>query len=204
MRNAPLLAFALSLTLAACDRPDATAPQETFWASLADLCGDAYRGTLTEGSESARESFGSQEMIMHVRHCTDDQIDVPFHVGENRSRTWVFTRLEGGGLRLKHDHRHEDGTADAITMYGGDTVESGTATTQEFPADQYSIDMFAGHIAENPGLDGAEFNLWTVEVRPGEIFAYQLTRTHDPDTRFRVEFDLTTPAEAPPAAWGHE
>jgi len=204
MRHTPLLAIALALTLTACDRPDVAAPQETFWAALADLCGGAYRGTLTEGSEGARESFGSQEMIMHVRHCMDDQINVPFHVGENRSRTWVFTRLEDGGLRLKHDHRHEDGTEDAITMYGGDTVESGTATTQEFPADQYSIDMFAAHIAENPGLDGAEFNLWTVEVHPGEIFAYQLTRTNDPSTRFRVEFDLTTPAEAPPAAWGHE
>ena len=89
-------------------------------------------------------------------------------------------------------------------MYGGDAREGGTATTQEFPADQHSIDMFAQHVEENPGLDGAEFNLWTVEVLPGDIFAYQLTRTHDPSTRFRVEFDLTQAVDAPPPAWGHE
>ncbi len=199
--------LALAAMLSACGnggQDQAGSAQDTFWASLTALCGTAYRGTLTEGSENAQSSFGAQEMVMHVRHCTADRIDVPFHVGEDRSRTWVFTRTDGGGLRLKHDHRHEDGTEDEITMYGGDTAAPGTATSQEFPADQHSIDMFAAHVEESPGLAGAEFNLWTVELRPGDIYAYQLTRTNDPGTRFRVEFDLTETVPAPPPAWGHE
>jgi len=178
-------------------------PQIEFWNALSALCGQAFEGTLTEGSEGARENFGSQVMVMHVRHCEETQIDVPFHVGENRSRTWVFTQQEGG-LRLKHDHRHEDGSEDEITQYGGDTAGDGTPTVQEFPADAFSIEMFAAHVEETPGLAGAEFNVWTVEVRPGEVFAYQLTRSNDPDTRFRVEFDLSAPVPAPPSAWGHD
>lgn len=205
-----LLLGAISLTasLAACDSggDESAAPssQDVFWTSLSALCGDAFQGELTEGSEGARASFGSQEMVMHVRHCTEDQIHVPFHVGENRSRTWIFTRLVNGGLRLKHDHRHEDGSEDEITMYGGDTSGAGSQSSQEFPADAHSIAMFAAHVEETPGLAGAEFNLWTVEVHAGETFAYQLTRTHEPDTRFRVEFDLTNPTAPPPPAWGHD
>jgi hypothetical protein len=53
---------------------------------------------------------------------------------EDRSRTWVITRT-ATGLRLKHDYRHTDGTPDALTMYGGDTVGPGTAQRQSFPAD---------------------------------------------------------------------
>jgi len=192
------------VALAGCGaRDEAQGPLDTFWMALSDLCGSAFEGTLTEGSENARASFGVETMVMHVRHCSETRIDVPFHVGENRSRTWVFTR-EVGGLRLKHDHRHEDGTEDEITQYGGDAISPGTATRQEFPADAYSIEMFAAHVEGSPGLDGAEFNLWTVDVRPGEIFAYQLTRTNDPGTRFRVEFNLSAPVDAPPPAWGHE
>jgi len=206
----PLLAT--SMALAACGNDGAqnsassesTPAQEQFWQSLSQLCGMAYRGELTEGSEGARASFGAEEMIMYAVTCTDDQIDIPFHVGEDRSRTWVFTRLAGGGLKLKHDHRHEDGSEDEITMYGGDTTEVGSDVAQAFPADAHSIEMFAAHVEASPGLAGAEFNLWTVEVHPGEIFAYQLTRTNDAGTRFRVEFDLTEPVDAPAAAWGHE
>jgi len=203
-RTLSLSTVGLALALSSCGVvPQTIAPQGAFWQSLSDLCGQAFEGTLTEGSESARANFGAQTMVMHVRHCTETRIDVPFHVGEDRSRTWVFTRQDEG-LRLKHDHRHEDGNEDEITQYGGDAVSEGIATRQEFPADVFSIEMFAAHVEETPGLAGAEFNVWTVDVRPGEIFAYQLTRSNDPGTRFRVEFDLTSPVDAPPAAWGHK
>src|SRR3546814_4385617 len=55
-------------------------------------------------------------MVMHIRHCTNDRIEIPFHIdglgpngGWDRSRTWIVSRT-GAGLRLKHDHRHADGT----------------------------------------------------------------------------------------------
>jgi hypothetical protein len=105
----------------------------------------------------------------------------------------VITRTESG-LRLKHDHRHEDGSEDAVTQYGGDTVDPGTAERQEFPADDFSKTLFR----EN-GIPQSVENVWAMEVRPGELFAYELRR---PNRHFRVEFDLTRTVEAPPPPWG--
>jgi hypothetical protein len=86
----------------------------------------------------ADSAFAASVLVMHVRECSADEIKVPFHVerdGEwDRSRTWVITRT-ADGLRLKHDHRHEDGTDDAVTMYGGDTATPGTEIRQEFPVE---------------------------------------------------------------------
>jgi hypothetical protein len=132
---------------------------------------------------------------MQVRECSANEIRVPFHVGEDRSRTWVITRT-GQGLRLKHDHRHEDGSEDTLTQYGGDTANGGTAERQEFPADQHSRDLF---VANN--LPQSVTNVWAVEVHPGRTYVYELRR---PNRHFRVEFDLTRPVPAPPAPWGAE
>lgn len=129
---------------------------------------------------------------MHVRRCSADSIMVPFHVGENRSRTWVLTRT-ATGLRLKHDHRHEDGVPDSVTMYGGDTRETGDSTRQAFHADSLTATL----------IPAARTNVWTLELVPGQSFAYVLRR--EGSTRyFRAEFDLTTPVAAPPAPWGHQ
>ncbi len=170
--------------------PDALPdPQEQFWASLQGACGQAFRGELVERIPWD-DVFAGRELVMHVRECNDQEIRIPFHVGENRSRTWVLTRTDRG-LRLKHDHRHEDGTHEDLTWYGGDTAVSGTATTQEFPADLETAEM----------LPEAATNVWTVEIVPGEMFAYALRR-EGTERRLRVEFDLTEPVPAPPAPWG--
>ena len=154
--------------------------------------------------QAADADMRGRPMVMHVRECSDTRIAVPFHVGNadgswDRSRTWLITRT-GSGLRLKHDHRHEDGTADAVTFYGGDTADSGTARTQEFPVDGESIAMFRAN-----GLTASVTNVWRVEVDPAGTadgrYAYQLQRE---GRLFRVEFDLTRPVPAPPAPWGHE
>jgi len=65
---------------------------------------------------------------MEVRSCTEEEIRIPFHVGEDRSRTWVLSRSDSG-FRLVHDHRHEDGSADAITGYGGSAEGRETASS---------------------------------------------------------------------------
>jgi hypothetical protein len=123
------------------------------------------------------------------------EVKVPFHVGDDHSRTWVLTRT-ADGLRLKHDHRHEDGSDDAVTMYGGDTAASGTPVRQEFPVDTFSIEMF-----EREGLTASVTNTWAMEIEPGQRFLYELSR---PSGRlFRVEFDLATPVPPPPTPWGH-
>lgn len=169
---------------------DAAAPaQDRFWAGLQSLCGRAFAGRLTEGS-AADSTFRRAALTMHVRACTPTEVRIPFHADADRSRTWVITRTPGG-LRLKHDHRHADGSEDAVTQYGGDTRDAGSAGRQEFHADAHTAAL----------IPAARANVWTVEVVPGARFAYALRR-EGTDRRFRVEFDLATPVAPPPAPWG--
>jgi hypothetical protein len=198
----------LMVILTACDgRPDASTtagaappadgaadlrqdgPQAEFWAGLLQHCGNAYEGTVIE-APADDTTFAGRRLVMHVRECGPTEIRIPFHVGENRSRTWVFTRT-ADGIRLKHDHRHEDGTDDEITMYGGDTADEGTAEQQVFPADAHTASL----------IPAAATNFWTVEIRPGDQYVYALRR-EGTDRRFRIEFDLTRPVAAPPPPWG--
>lgn len=172
------------LVLAACtSAPQAPSATDAFFASLTALCGQSFEGKLVTGNPSD-DSFAKSRLVMHVRDCSDTEIRIPFAVGEDRSRTWVITRTPDG-LRLKHDHRHEDGTEDVRSNYGGDTRGSGTAIRQEFPADAFSRDLF---IREE--IPQAVDNVWALEVEPGVAFAYELSR---PGRLFRVVFDLTKP-----------
>ncbi len=164
-------------------------PQLVFWSQLEALCGRAFEGRVVE-SVPPDESFDGQRLVMHVRSCEPAEIRVPFFVGPDRSRTWVFTTT-ATGLRLKHDHRHEDGSADAVTDYGGDSYGRGTNTLQEFPADSYTAEL----------VPTAATNVWSVELRPGEVFAYDLRREGS-DRRFRAEFDLSAEIAEPPPPWG--
>ena len=182
-----------ALALASCSAVRApSAPHDQFFANLGALCGASYEGRVVSTDE-ADAGFANERLVMQVRECSDDEIRIPFHVGENRSRTWVITRTETG-LRLKHDHRHEDGAEDVLTQYGGDTASAGTAERQEFPADQFSQDLFVAN-----GIPQSAANVWAVEVRSGGTYAYELRR---PNRHFRVEFDLTRPVPAPPPPWG--
>ena len=168
-------------------------PQNVFFARLSALCGRAFEGRIVSPPTAADAAFAGKSLVMHVRECSVDAIRVPFHVGDDRSRTWVVTRT-GAGLRLKHDHRHEDGSEDKVTQYGGDTATEGTPARQEFPADQFTKELL---IREGNAAGAA--NVWAMEVVPGETFAYELRR---PNRFFRVEFDLSRPIAAPPPPWG--
>ena len=169
-----------------------------FFTGLLALCGQAFEGKVVS-SDPSDAAMAAQRLVMHVHRCSKDEIRIPFHVGADRSRTWVITRTDAG-LRLKHDHRHDDGTPDALTMYGGDSASGGSARLQRFPADAASKALF-----NEQGRPASVANTWTVEHRSGEVFAYALARPpqgNAPARRFRVEFDLTRPVEAPPAPWG--
>lgn len=172
------------LFLAACSNaPDAPSAADAFFANLTALCGQAFEGRLVEGNPSD-DSFAKSRLVMHVRDCSEHEIRIPFAVGDDRSRTWVITR-NPEGLRLKHDHRHEDGTEDVRSNYGGDARGPGTAIRQEFPADTFSRELFV-----REEIPQAVENVWAMEVDPGKTFAYELSR---PGRLFRVEFDLTKP-----------
>lgn len=217
------------LALTACaTTPARDTPQDAFWSALSSHCGNAYAGGLV--SEDARdEAMRGQPMIAHWAQCSDTRIAIAFHIYDgdaqaesasseavgqqgrwNRSRTWIVTReVPGAPLTLKHDHRHADGEADAVTFYGGTTAEAGTARAQDFPVDAESIALFG-----REGLDASLTNVWRIEVdplpesgaqAPDAQFVYQLTRRNDPSRLFRVAFDASEPMDTPPPpAWGWE
>ncbi len=190
MRLATLVGATLLCSVAATRTPTLTLasnPGSEFLAALRTHCGKAYAGRIINPQPADSAMLG-QLLVMHVRGC-GDTVRVPFHVGTDRSRTWVFTTT-ATGARLKHDHRHEDGSEDRVTQYGGDARPTSTARAMAFAADSFTAAL----------LPASRTNVWTVEVTPTQ-FVYQLTRTNS-DRRFRVEFDLTTPVAVPPAPWG--
>lgn len=197
----PKKILVLSVLLAACASPGKKSPEldlaarDAFWTNLSALCGKAFEGRIAAnaGGAPGADPFDGKRLVMHVRECGADEIRVPFHVGEDRSRTWVFTR-PGTGLRLKHDHRHEDGSPDKMNLYGGDAAGPGEAGKQSFPADQASKDMFyLGNIPQSAA------NVWVITLAPGTTYGYGLNR---PGREFRVDFDLTREVAAPLPPWG--
>ena len=198
-KSVPLAALCL---LSACASAPASsvmqaadAPPDAFLAALRSHCGQAFAGrVLIDTPASANDAFAGKSLVMHVRECGADTTRIPFHVGDDRSRTWVLTRT-ANGIQLKHDHRHEDGTSDKVTMYGGDTAAAGTAQRQSFPVDGESIANFSAN-----GLTASINNTWAMEIEPDRRFLYELSR---PNGRlFQVEFDLARPVPLPPTPWG--
>lgn len=191
MKVAFILSLAATVLSGCAPRSAPSVPADGFLARLTALCGKAFAGRAVT-TDPADTAFAGKPLVMHVASCEPGRVRVPFHVGEDRSRTWVVTRTPTG-LRLKHDHRHADGTSDTLTMYGGDTTTPGTATRQEFPVDAESIALFRANKAER-----SVTNVWAMEMDDAR-FAYALRR---PGRHFRVEFDLTRPVPPPPLPWG--
>lgn len=206
-------------------------PQEAFWRALSSHCGKAYAGGLASADARDADWAGKRmvahwaacdetrvAIAFHVEEAPPssgseavgrtETASSSEAVGQeqswNRSRTWIVTR-EGTGadtrFTLKHDHRHADGEADAVTFYGGTTADAGSASAQDFPVDAESVTLFT-----REGLSASLTNVWRIEVTPrgsaDARFAYQLTRRNDPTRLFRVEIDAGAPVDAPPAAWG--
>ena len=164
-----------------------------FFDNIAAHCGKAFEGKVTVDNATGPSSFADKKLVMHVRKCNERELQVPFHVGDDASRTWIITKT-GSGLSLKHDHRHKDGTDDVSTMYGGHTVDAGFANMQSFPADQYSKELFVSQ-----GIPQSVGNTWQMYIYP-EKFTYRLIRQ---GREFRVDFDLTKPITPPAAPWGY-
>ena len=166
---------------------------DSFFNSIKKHCGKAFEGKVTVDN-AGPSSFSTSRLVMHIRKCSDRELQIPFHVGEDASRTWIITKT-GSGLSLKHDHRHKDGSSDMSTMYGGHTVDAGWNEAQSFPADQYSKELFV-----KQGIPQSVGNIWQMFIYP-EKFSYRLIRH---GREFRVDFDLTKAIEPPAAPWGYE
>ena len=180
-----LMILLVAMTAASSAASTITPPPVLFMDNLKTLCGQNYEGKLVT-NDAADADFAGKKLVMGEVACAPDEVSIPFAVGENRSRTWLITSV-GSGLRLKHVHRHDDGTEDKVSRYGGDTIAGGIHTRQEFPADANSKQLFTAN-----KLERSLTNVWAVEIIPGKLFAYELRR---PGRFFRVEFDLTKPIE---------
>jgi len=163
--------------------------QSAFWEALTKSCGKTFEG-FSSFPDSPSDSFYGKSLSANVETCMDNEIHVPFAVGEDRSRTWIFTR-NSQGLQLKHQHLHADGTPDEISNYGGIAttgesalVQAGTNTEVSqiivsFPADEFTRKL----------LPEASTNVWniTLTVAPYDEFSgisYYLTRHNKP--RFKA------------------
>ncbi|MBK6751077.1 MAG: hypothetical protein KA956_03370 [Pyrinomonadaceae bacterium] len=194
MKHSLVLALLLILTSAAFAQT--AAPSVTFWNELQKLCGKAYSGTIAVDTANSPD-FANKALIMHVRACEKGRIRIPFFVGDDRSRTWILTR-KNSRIQLKHDHRHDDGKPDKVTMYGGTTNNPGEATRQFFPADEQTTKVVAPPAGNAPS---AAANVWWIELVPGEYFTYNLRRLGG-DRLFSVKFDLKKTVAEPAAPWG--
>jgi len=154
--------------------------EQAFLNNLASLCGQSFRGKETYMQEG-RESWADKDLVMHVTVCEPNQVQIPFHIDDDKSRTWMFL-AEDGRLRFRHDHRHEDGTPEDQTLYGGYSDGTGDAFRQHFPADDYTIELLVDtlnrewHVVLNEEMSNFSYRL----LYHGEIV-------------FQADFDLTRP-----------
>ncbi len=181
--------ISIILTVAASAQTVQKSPVDVFWEDLSKLCGKAFGGTVA-AAPADDTTFKDKSLVMHVRACEKNRIRIPFVVGTDRSRTWVLTR-KGDRIELRHDHRHEDGKPDKVTMYGGWTTSQGMPTRQMFPADQKTVDV----------VPAASTNVWWIDLTAGESFGYNLRRMGS-ERYFSVKFDLKTTVKPPEAPWG--
>ena len=161
------------------DRRGARA-QKAFFKNMKKLCGRQFEGA-TDFPADPSHPLAGKRLVMHVETCGEREIRIPFRVGEDRSRTWVLT-MTPDGLLFKHDHRHEDGTPDRVTNYGGLASGDGTAREQRFAADAFTARL----------IPEAKTNVWTMQIDDAKKrFMYHLERDGAP--RYRAYFDLAKP-----------
>lgn len=164
------LVMTLLLCFSACHqkKPQASI-QQSFFKNLKTLCGQVFTGASTY-PDDPNHDFAGKLLVANFSACSDDEIRVKFDVGEDQSRTWVITQSEQG-LLLKHDHRHEDGTPDEITNYGGWANESGTAWRQFFEADSETAAL----------IPAASTNVWMLQYESqSKTLTYDLKRHNKP------------------------
>ncbi|MFT5573799.1 MAG: hypothetical protein ACI9FR_002735 [Cryomorphaceae bacterium] len=140
-----------------------------FFSQLSSLCHSQYVGEMTYPIDG-QDSFAEKSLVAEITTCDEEQVRVPFSVGEDKSRTWVFTKTESG-VSLKHDHRHADGSVDDVSNYGGNSNENGSVLKQSFPADQYTQEL----------IPDAATNVWSVSLnKDGSQLTYHLDRHNKP------------------------
>lgn len=151
-----------------------------FFKAIHSLEGKSFYGKAIYLPDTTKANdFWGKVLSFKVIRNNKSELKLPFNVGENKTRTWVLTKTKAG-IRLKHDHRHTDGSPDSITNYGGDSdPKIGTALSQYFPADEFTSNL----------IPAAKTNRWIMEFSPDKKkFYYILERNNE--LRFKAEFNL--------------
>lgn len=170
--------------MAVASSPDTAAQTaDLFLRTLAKHCSSAYAGRVVANGGDGN-GFGGRVLIMQITDCTDDQVRMPFQVGDDAAHALVLRRTQNG-LHLEHAHSRQDGMPHALSSYGGDSA-NGTETRQEFHVDPYSIAKL-----EREGIAHAAGNVWALEVVSGTTLRYELKRAENPP--LVIEFDLANP-----------
>ncbi len=169
--NHLMLAGALAL---ASQPASACLQHGAFFDNLGKQCGAVYEGASVFPNDPA-DAFAGKKLVATFASCKANEIRIPFVVGADKSRTWVITK-SGGMVALAHDHRHDDGTPDAQTMYGGMAISPGGALTHSFRADAYTAKL----------IPAAVTNVWTITLsQDAKKLTYYLERDGKP--RFKAE-----------------
>lgn len=163
-------------------------PQSEYFKTLASLCGDRFEGLMTYPNND-QSDFAGKLLVATFEGCSESEIRVPFQVGDDTSRTWIFTK-SSKSIELKHDHRHVDGSADEISNYGGRSLSDGTALAQAFHADEFTQQL----------IPEAATNVWNVsfDVKKNQL-TYHLER-HDKPSFTAVLTRVAIGASEKPAA----
>lgn len=154
--------------------------EKEFFKELQSRKGKTFYGKAIYMPDTTKvNDFWGKVLSLKVIRNNRSELHLPFNVGENQTRTWVLTKTESG-IRLKHDHRHTDGSPDSITNYGGDSDQKiSTRLVQYFPADEFTSSL----------IPAAKTNRWIMEFSPDKKkFYYILERNNE--LRFKAEFNL--------------
>jgi hypothetical protein len=163
--------------------------QTAFLANYDDYCGFAYRGESTLVELGDDHPLEGADLLMVLGRCDSNEVRIPFHVDDDRSRTWIVRRVGDGRLHLSHDHRYPDGTEHYANMYGGYSDGEGDSTTVFFPADERTI-------SERPAR---EINRWSKSFDHSQQSYFYRLYLRD-TLRYEARFDLSNPLPIETAA----
>ena len=160
----------------------AQSEEREFFKNISSFCGKTFQGTAVF-PEGDANPFKGEILRIHFSVCRENEVRIPFQVGENKSRTWIVT-FDAGGLLLKHDHRHDEGPPDEVTMYGGYAKVGGSAYSQSFPADDYTKQL----------IPAGATNEWSLALSPDKKTLSYILKRHS-QLRFHADFDMATPVK---------
>lgn len=157
---------------------EAVSPHDEFFNNLLALCGESFLGASTYPEVEDHVLVGT-ELRAHLSSCDENTVNIDLiRGGDTWHATWIVSKRDGG-LHLYHDHIGEKEYPEGeepLTGYGGYADDRGSATTQYFPADDYTAEI----------LPEASTNVWMMDLDlENGTFVYYLERHNTP--RFMAE-----------------